>query len=169
MLYFNFYPFFWPKNLNKDTVIYRKFWWAEKFDSSKILTHQKIRFIKNFRHIKYFDPTKYICRQFRVKKLYKLTDDFLPLVDSFRPSNSRWTRLVNRFSARKLRGGKCFKSGTLNGTTMALVSSASNFDDFVSLFHSLIDSTMKNCKSNESWHNRLNSAAEKFNWAISCL
>ena len=85
------------------------------------------------------------------------------MVASSRPSNSRWKRLVHRFSDRKLRGGKCFKSGTLNGTTMALVSSASDFGDFVSLFHSLIDSTMKNCKSNDSWHKRLNSAAEKFN------
>merc|ERR1712046_319681 len=90
--------------------------------------------------------------------IIKLTDDFLPMVNSARPSNSRWTRLVNRFSARKLRGGKCFKSdGTSNSNLMALVSSASNFNDFVSLFHSLIDSTMKNCKSNDSWHNRLNS------------
>merc|ERR1712131_575169 len=40
--------------------------------------------------------------------IIKLTDDFLPIVDSFRPSNSRWTRLVNRFSDRKLKGGKCF-------------------------------------------------------------
>ena len=85
------------------------------------------------------------------------------MVKSQRPSNARWNRLVNKFSARKLKGGKCFQNGQLNETTMSYVSTASSFDDFVVLFHALIDSTMKNCKSNDAWHKRLDSAAEKFN------
>ena len=40
--------------------------------------------------------------------LINLTDNFLPLVARARPSNRRWSRLVQRFSERKLRRGKCF-------------------------------------------------------------
>ena len=40
--------------------------------------------------------------------LMNMSDYFIPLVTSVKPKNKRWKRLVQRFSERKLRDGKCF-------------------------------------------------------------
>lgn len=95
--------------------------------------------------------------------IINMTDQFLPLVRAQRPSNERWANLLNRYSQRRLKGGRCFNAD-ISDDLVQSTSMAGSLAEYFAVFHQIIDATMANCNSYSSWGSRLTNAAAKFQW-----